>query len=217
MGTYLSIIISIGRTPSFDMTFMKYVFGILLLFVCTLGMSGAERAAGDTEIGFNEAVSALVEGLDAATQVEIHEGLPHLGWERQLFEQERKSTECQEIAGQWVYAKPQMMKAVDTAELKRLVAGGLLLPWRGAKRCGGFHADYVVTITSAKKTLHVLFCFGCHEVKIVREVQAAGNASVSTEFRLTTDVDAEQFKQWTERLDVYRKLRPGSAGPTTRK
>jgi len=38
--------------------------------------------------------------------------------------------------------------------------------WRGGKKCGGFHSDFGLEISTKKRNLFVQVCFGCHEVKV---------------------------------------------------
>jgi len=38
--------------------------------------------------------------------------------------------------------------------------------WRGEKKCGGFHPDYLAEWRSAEATYRFLICFGCQEVKV---------------------------------------------------
>lgn len=168
----------------------------------------AARPAGDTNIGFDPAIVSLSKALAKAERMEIYEGLPNPFGEQEVFKNEKGSKICRQIADQWFYSLPQNAKFETVLALQQLLDGGLFRPWRGMKLCGGFHADYAVALTEGKSTLYVLFCFGCHEAKIIREGKPFAADLSMADFRLTTDLEAKSFAELCSLLAPYRKLRP---------
>lgn len=187
---------------------MKPFWMVILLLGLSAKLVGSELAPDDTGIGFTEAVTVLDAALGKADKVEIYEGLPNPFGEDKLVESEKRVKDCREIAGQWFYARPQEGRVELLPELLRLTEARLFQPWRGMKLCGGFHADYAVAITTGRKTLHVLFCFGCHEAKIVRESEPFTADLKTVDFRITTDLDNKLFAELRTLLAPYRKERP---------
>jgi len=92
-----------------------------------------------------------------------------------------------------------------------LLDGGLLQPGGGTKYCGGFHADYAAALTTGKNTLYLLFCFGCHETKIIRESLPFTADLNAVDFRLTTDFNGKSFDELRALLAICRKERPERA------
>jgi hypothetical protein len=186
---------------------------ILSLCVFVIGLSsgltaGSQVAPGDSGIGFEEAVTTLADTLGTAERIEIYEGLPSPFGERELFENQKRSKDCRQIAGEWFYAKPKQAELGDSLALQRLLAAHLFQPWGGMKLCGVFHADFAVALTTGKKTLNVFFCFGCHEARILSEIQPFAGDLHANDFRLTTDLKENLFVEWRTRLLAYRKERP---------
>ena len=128
--------------------------------------------------------------------------------ERELFKKERQTKICRQIADEWFYSLPQEVKFEHILALQRLVDSGLFRPWSGLKFCGGFHADWAVAIPTGKSTLYMLFCFGCHEAKIIREGKPFAADLRTTDFQLTTDLNNKYFEELRALLAAYRKQRP---------
>ncbi len=172
---------------------MKHLILIFLVSELSFRLSGSVRPEGDTDIGFEPAISVLAKALETADRLEVYEGLPNPFGENKLFESEKQVKACRQIAGEWFYAKPQEAKLEILRELQRLTEAKLFQSWRGMKFCGGFHADFAVALATGKKTLYVLFCYGCHEAKIISESKSF-TADISTvDFRLTTDLNPKSF------------------------
>lgn len=187
---------------------MKH-FGLWLLVIgSVLRLGAAQRAEGDAEIGLEATLQELTQALGSASRVEVYEGLPNPFGEAALFKEQKLAKTCRQIGGEWFYAAPQEAKLGDALELQRLVEARLFQPWRGLKLCGGFHADYAIAAVMGKRTVYVLFCFGCHEARIISEAQPFAADLHTVDFRLTTDLKPELFDAWRARLTAYRKERP---------
>ncbi|MBP6508557.1 MAG: hypothetical protein KA257_13430 [Opitutaceae bacterium] len=178
-----------------------------ILFAFCGQLLAAIQAPGDGDIGFSEAIGALIQGLVDAEKFEIHEGLPRTS-ETKLFATERKTKTTVQIDGEWFYATLQEGRLEDVSTLKSLFLGSdLFRPWAGMKLCDGFHADYAVRFKSDKSIYTVLFCFNCHEARIMRESRLFQGDIRVPDFRLTTDLDSEKFGQLQTLLLKYRKER----------
>ena len=187
---------------------MKCLPLVFLGCALTLKLCGNPVAGGDTAFGIEPAVAELAKALAKAERVEIYEGLPSPVFERNLFDSEKSGKICRQIAGEWFYSVPQEMKLEDSMKLQRLVGAGLLQPWRGEKLCGGFHADWAIALSSDKSLLSVLICFGCHEVRLLREGKPFAADLKTVDFRVTTDLKDESFAELVSLLTAYRKERP---------
>lgn len=138
----------------------------------------------------------------------IYEGLPNPFGEDKLFEAEKKSKPCEQIDCQWVYARPQTPSFETAGRRQQILGTQTLVPYRGAKLCGGFHADFSVAWIKGNVTTCALFCFGCHEARIMRTYLPLTSDLNSREFRLTTDISAEGYAELRKLLSAYRKERP---------
>jgi hypothetical protein len=187
---------------------MRALIPVLFAIAALSACADIRPAPGDTGIGFADATKAFTEALSTAKRVEVYEGLPNPFGERVPFEDEKKAKDCREIAGEWFYSRPQAGQAGLAAELQRLFDAGLFKPWRGMKLCGGFHADYAVMLVTGSKTVQVLFCFGCHEARIRGVRGMDKHPDGTTEFQLTTDLDAKTYDALRALLEAYRKERP---------
>ena len=192
---------------------MKYVTLIFFLGGLVLNLKGSEVAPGDKGMGFEPGTNLLAYALATAPQIEIYEGLPR---EMVLNGRPKNTVGCQQITDQWVYSLPQEFRFKHVQKLQRLVGERLFQPWREGKLCAGFHADYVIAVPSAKDTIYVLFCFGCHEARIVREGSAFASDIRTADFRLTTDLNPKNFEELRSLLTGYHQETPPldpAAGP----
>lgn len=168
----------------------------------------ATKASGDHGGSFPEIIPAWIKTFADARNLEVFEGLPHPFEGKDFVENEKQTKATKEIDDNWFYAVPQFANADDKHTLQRLFAAGLFKPWRGVKFCGGFHGDYAVRYESEGYTYSVLFCFGCHEARILRT-----SRTYHTTYRITTDLAKEQFVELREVFKKYRKERPSPPPP----
>lgn len=187
---------------------MKYLPLVFLGSALTLGLHGGPAAPGDSGIGLDLAVSEVANALAKAEKVQIYQGLPR---DRNEFEHQKAANICRQITDQWFYSLPREAKFEHVLDLQRLFDFGLLQPWRGGKFCGGFHADWAVACTTGKSTLYVLFCFGCHEGRIVREGKPFAADLREADFRATADLNGKYFEELRTLLAAYRQEHPASA------
>jgi hypothetical protein len=179
---------------------MKYLTLIFLLGGLAVALKGGPAAPGDTGMGFESAVTAVARAVGQAQQMEIYEGLPR---EKAAFDTERNKAVCRQITDQWFYSVPEDFRYKHIVKLQRLLGIGLLQPWREGKVCGGFHADFAVAVTGSQTTIYVLFCFGCHEARIIREGNPFAANLQAADFRVTTDLDAKSFEDLRTLLTGY--------------
>lgn len=165
------------------------------------------RPKDDTHTAINEAVGALIAGLEGADRIEVFRGLPREIWNGSEFEPGKKPEACREIAGQWFYAEPRSVEPKDLPELKRMFKNGLVERWRGLKLCGGFHADYALVVTKGKTTFYIPTCLGCHEARLIRETPPAGSNPATPDFRVLVDLGNEMVQPWVKWLNAYDKER----------
>lgn len=166
------------------------------------------KPTAETDGTLSEAVSEWSSAVPHGEKFEILEGLPHFFEGKEFVENERLTKATVNVDGEWFYAATQPFPARDVAELQRLVAGGLLQPWRGMKLCGGFHADYAIRFDSGGNVYHLLFCLGCHEARITRDPQDATARAAAVRSRITADLSEAQYKELQILLRKYRKERP---------
>lgn len=169
------------------------------------------RPTDDTHTALNEAVDALVSGLEGADRIEVFQGLPREIWNGSEFAPGKKPEACREIAGQWFYPKPQAVEARDLPALKRMLKSGLMERWGGMKLCGGFHADYALAITKGRSVFYLPTCLGCHEARLIRETGPAGGNPATADFRVTVDVSDAGYSPWAKWLEAYRREQPAVA------
>lgn len=155
-------------------------------------------APDDAEGGFERAMTILKESLAPSEGAEVFEGLPH------PFEKEARAAEQQKPTRRFdeelFYASPAALTPKARRELETLVQSGTLVPFRGLKLCGGFHADYAVRWLRDKgaRQVVVMFCFGCGEARIVAEDGQ----------RWTTDLSPEGLKELRAFFAPFRQERP---------
>ncbi len=187
---------------------MRFLRGIFILMLFAGRLVATQVASGDSDISFSEATAALTAGLETVGKFEIFEGLPHPDSEKNLFEAENMARTPIRLDDQLFYPIAQEGRLDDVLELQRLLSTDLLRLWRGQKLCGSFHADFAVRFVSGKSIYCVLFCFGCHEARIMRESQTIKADIHAADFRLTTDLNPEKFEKLRTLLMKYRKERP---------
>lgn len=143
-------------------------------------------------------LESMSNGIKEAIEVELFEGLPHQTFERELLAAEQKSKDTIQIHKYPFYRRPLPLSAADAAELRRLLSGKeTYRPFRGEKRCGGFHPDYALAWKKGNRTIHVLICFGCGEFKLFAPSQ-----------ELRTDAHGPAFTEIHTILQKYQDQRP---------
>ncbi len=101
-----------------------------------------------------------------ADTVTVYEGLPHQGNETKLFTAEKASKPWVDRDGYLFYPAPLPLTPEQTAAIRALLADPATFePFKGEKKCGGFHPDYLAEFAGPKGTVCAHVCFGCGEVK----------------------------------------------------
>lgn len=131
-------------------------------------------------------------------QITVIEGLPHPGWEKELWKQE-KAKPRQRHDGFYFYSETIVPRPA-AAELFRkiLIDPATFGEWRGMKMCGGYHPDFAIEFRAAAgEPCRVFLCFGCGEARL----HAPG-------LHLYCELSATAEKQLEETLSAYHKKRP---------
>ncbi len=130
--------------------------------------------------------------------VVLFEGLPHQGWERELLEKELRTMQTVQFHGFPFYSQPLPLTKVDAKRLTDLYCDPKTFhPWRGQKKCGGFHPDYCIEWHVGEQVYQCLLCFGCDEAKVF-----------GPGVELYYDINRSPFEELKLVLKPYRKNRP---------
>lgn len=115
-----------------------------------------------TDVASYKAVAA---SAGQAKELLLFEGFPHPRNEKKLFDKERAERNQFRYQGHVFYQNRPRLRDKDAAALKKILADSTgFLAWRGEKKCGGFHPDYMVQWKDGDDIYRVLICFGCSEV-----------------------------------------------------
>lgn len=145
-----------------------------------------------------EVNETLVASIRRAERLVIYEGLPHQHWERTQYQAEKQTKPTFVLHGYDFYKEPPELSADDTQRLREIMADERsFVPFRGEKRCGGFHPDYAVEWSVDGNLYRGLICFGCYEVKLYGPNQAHRN-----------DIAHDAHAALKQTLGKYRKNRP---------
>jgi hypothetical protein len=177
----------------------------VLAGVCLAGCDekkvGSERTKASTEFEPNRSLFAAIGKAD---RLILYEGLPHQNDEQELLEKEKRNKPTVTLHG-FPFYRPALDVASDDVEKLRglLGAEGSFVPWRGEKKCGGFHPDYLAEWRVGDGVYRVLICLGCHEVKVF-----------GPDSSLRCDIHQDKaFGELRDLLKKYRKNRPASKEP----
>lgn len=173
------------------MTAVKhYCFWVCLLTFslpgCNSQPSDAVPTETDTRFDENKLLFAAIKDADA---VVVYEGLPRNtaakgGLSRTVT-----------LHGFHFYAATLTVSPDDLTQLKGYLADERsFLQWRGEKKCGGFHPDYLAEYSSGTAKYRVLICLGCHEVMVF-----------GPDHSLRCDIQGDAYKQIESLLTKYGK------------
>jgi hypothetical protein len=166
---------------------------LLALFVPAALCHGEPPRGTDTNFDNHKPLAA---GIAKADRVTLYEGLPHEASES--GQQELKTKKTVRLHGYPFYAEPLALKESDGKRLTDLVTeASSFAPYRGPKKCGGFHPDYCVEWRVGDEVYRCLVCFGCQEVKLY-----------GPKADLYCDVSQPAYAKLGELLRPYRKQRP---------
>ncbi|HJZ58011.1 MAG TPA: hypothetical protein VKE74_23840 [Gemmataceae bacterium] len=141
----------------------------------------------------------LAEAIAKADKVVLFEGLPHPAHEKALLDAELKAKKTISDHGFAFYAEPLELKPADAKTLIALFSDPeSFRQWRGYKKCGGFHPDYMVEYHVGQDVYRMQVCFGCSEVKVF-----------GPKLELYCDMAKEPFAKV---LRTYQKNRPKGDG-----
>lgn len=153
---------------------LGYAVAILILLTALLVWDGRVlamiRFVGNAhQPGLDHDFEKLEELLPipGAELVELYEGLPHPYFERDEFVRDLWLTSNQSIHGYRFKTHVETpLPAVRAALADLLSMPETFRPYRGPKACGGYHADFAVTLENLVNRTTFLVCLGCREVLI---------------------------------------------------
>lgn len=175
-----------------------------LLTLCLgLVVSGAMAGLPSREVPLPP-FSVLLEGADSLV---VYEGLPHRGFDRAAYAQEKTDKQVFRVSGEFFYEKLLPVTDADRQALDRLFRGqDPCAPYRAGKLCGGFHADYMIEWRKGDEPLtRVLVCFGCREFIVV-----------GGPFNRRTDITPAGVEALRSLLAHYRQERPAAQSAEAR-
>jgi len=131
-------------------------------------------------------------------QAVLYEGLPHQNMQKSQFDDERKKKKTIQLYGYSSYEIPLEVSEEDKVKIKAtLKDSSSFRQWRGEKKCGGFHPDYLAEYHNGEATYQFLICLGCHEV-----ILCGPNRS------LRCDIHEKSYEELKALLKKYVKNRP---------
>lgn len=132
----------------------------------------------------------------------IYKGLPNAMGDSENLEKEKEKPhfqkhtdyfyeESKEIGTPFIKHIRSILKTKNSVcGYPKVGAGGL----RPIKFCGGFHADYMITLRTATQKIDIQICYGCGDIKLFLDDVYIDEYDMDTE---------REFKKWT---DPYRNL-----------
>jgi hypothetical protein len=124
-------------------------WGILVLAWSIVAGCG-ERTGADSQVEPNKSLIAAIRDAD---ELVLYEGLPHQGNERELFNREKQRTDTLTLQDYPFYNEPLNVSDDEKKALRALLGDEQsFTQWRGEKKCGGFHPDYLAEWQVGKAT-----------------------------------------------------------------
>ena len=115
----------------------------------------------------NPAPIGLLYSVDDGATLTLYEGLPHSGWEKEVYASELEHKNTVTRHGFAFYEATLPVSDEDVAALRLLVQNReIFMDWRGDKACGGYHPDYSLVWENEGESIEFQICFGCYEVKV---------------------------------------------------
>lgn len=179
-------------------------FLVVCLLVAGMACSRVEQPAKGTRstpgAETEQRLATLLSRSKKAEKFVVYEGLPHQNFEPELLAQEQKAKETLTLHRCAVYKEPLKLKPEDQQKIQAvLLQPAVYKPWRGEKKCGGFHADYCLEWYCDGQFFRALVCFGCGEILLV-----------GPDDEKLYDIDYRIFGPVGDVLLSYRQQRPDS-------
>jgi hypothetical protein len=171
-------------------------------FGLALALAACSGDGKKTDANFDN-LPPLTEAIARADRVILYEGLPHEGWEKKALDEELKAKKTFEDHGFPFYTEPLDLKPEDARKLTALFTDpASFRGYWGAKKCGGFHPDYLVEWQAESNTYRAHVCLGCSEVKVYGPRR-----------KLYCDIEPNARPAFNSVLTPYRKNRPEKSEP----
>lgn len=140
----------------------------------------------------------ILAGLQNATDVSLHEGLPDVFWEPQLREEELRRWKTIKVQGYPFYDEPCPLQPADAARLTALFSqANSYRAYGAAENCGGYHPDYCIGWQGTGGPVRALVSLECGEIKLY-----------GPQVELHCDLDPACAERLKPLLEPYRKNRP---------
>jgi hypothetical protein len=142
---------------------MRFVCYALMAGLAALPGARAQEKKPATDVASYKPVAAAAGKVK---EVILFEGFPHPVFEPKLFKQEKETRNQFRYQGFLFYESRPRLREKDAEALRKVFAdSGNFTAWRGEKKCGGFHPDFMVQWKVGDDIYRVQICFGCVEIK----------------------------------------------------
>ena len=157
-----------------------------LVFTLTSCSDSQQGAVNLEDYPHPAGTSELRATIKKSDRVFIYEGLPHQGFESELFKREKQRKDIIIIGGYPFYTPKNHESMIGEAALKDIIAKtNNYTQCEGIKLCGGFHPDYAIEWANGDKNYYILFCYSCGEVLVVDD-----NKTYIYDFKFTEELKA---------------------------
>lgn len=175
--------------------------GLAVLSACQSKTAHSNPQLPDVNTDFDRG-KHLLDSAARATEWKVFEGLPHQNFEREQLEHELQREATVTIKLFPFYQTPREINAEQRDIIRKLFERpGNFRPFRGEKKCGGFHPDYLLECRDQEQVLQILVCLGCSEIMIFGSDQS-----------LRCDLGVETKDELKDRLSVFDARRPKRSG-----
>ena len=178
------------------------VAACLTVFVSAAGFAFWMRMKPDAQgrvVPFFENIdmtahAPFAKAVAGKVSLNFYDGLPHPGWEKEIFDVEIKSQATLKSRGHYFYSSAITLSPADAAHVHALaVEVSSFSEWGGMKTCGGYHPDWLIRWTTADGQGHEMhLCFGCREAKFY-----------GPGYQLYSDISPKAFESFKKVLTPY--------------
>lgn len=141
---------------------MRFVCYALVAAAALPGARAEEKKPATDVASYNPIAAAAGKAKGAI----LFEGFPHPVFEAALFKKEKETRNQFRHQGFIFYQSRPRLRGNDGEALRKVFAEPKnFAAWRGEKKCGGFHPDFMVQWKVGDDIYRVQVCFGCSEIK----------------------------------------------------
>jgi hypothetical protein len=144
---------------------MRFVCYALIAALPALPGARAEERAEKKPATDVASYKPIAASAGKAKEVIVFEGFPHPLLEAKVFKKEKEERNQFRYQGHVFYQNRPKVKDKDAEALKKILADSKgFTAWRGEKKCGGFHPDYMIQWKDGDDLYRVLICYNCKEI-----------------------------------------------------